>query len=211
MTTVPTRALLLDGRVDDSPTQALMHAALIDGLSAAGWAVDDWTLRDETIAWCAGCFGCWVATPGVCVHTDAGRDVAARVTRAGLLVYLTPVTFGGYSSQLKKALDHVIPIVLPDLKKTGGDTRHPHRYPVAHDLLVLGSVPSGAAAERQAATFRKLVARNCLNLRPARCAVEVLEEGADHRAIGETVAGLLARVGASAAPGQGPRTEEMVA
>ncbi len=63
-------ALLLDGRRDDDPTLALAHDALVDGLAAGGWAVDDWRLRDDKIAWCAGCFKCWT-------H-DAGRVRAPR-------------------------------------------------------------------------------------------------------------------------------------
>ena len=33
-------ALLFDGRAVDDPTLALIHAALVDGLAAGGWAVD---------------------------------------------------------------------------------------------------------------------------------------------------------------------------
>jgi hypothetical protein len=208
--TDPRTALLLDGRLGDDATLALVHDALADGLAAGGWAVDDWTLRDETMAWCSGCFGCWVKTPGVCVHKDAGRDVAARAARADLLVYLTPVTFGGYSSELKKALDHLIPIKLPDLKKTGSDTRHPQRYDHVHDLLVIGAVPPGERGERQARTFRRLVERNCLNLRPARSASGVLQQGVGAWEVRVEVAALLAEVGVAAVPG-GSTSEEMVA
>ena len=129
------------------------------------------------MAWCAGCFGCWVKTPGVCVHADAGREVAARAARGGLLVYLTPVTFGSYSAELKKALDHMVPILLPYLKKSGADTRHPQRYDTVRDLLVVGTLPAGQAGGAEADTFRRLVARNVLNTRPRRWTVGVLETG----------------------------------
>ena len=76
---LPGDALILDGRRDDDPTLALAHDALVDGLAAGGWAVDDWTLRDDKIAWCAGCFKCWTQTPGVCAHHDGG----ARSPSAG--------------------------------------------------------------------------------------------------------------------------------
>jgi multimeric flavodoxin WrbA len=188
-------ALLLDGRADDDPTLALIHEALVDGLAAGGWAVDDWRLRDEKIAWCAGCFGCWVKTPGVCVHGDAGRDVAPRAARSDLYVYLTPVTFGGFSAELKKALDHLIPLKLPDLKKTGTDTRHPQRYDRNHDLLVVGTVPAGEAGGADARTFRRLVERNTLNLRPERWTAGVLESGAGEWEVRLAVSAWLAEVG----------------
>ncbi|HTX69430.1 MAG TPA: NAD(P)H-dependent oxidoreductase [Thermoleophilia bacterium] len=209
--TTPRTALLLDGRVDDDATQALIHDTLAAGMAAAGLAVDDWTLRDEKIAWCAGCFGCWVKTPGVCVHKDGGRDVAARAARADLLVYLTPVTFGGYSSQLKKALDHLIPLKLPDLKKTGPDTRHPQRYDRVHDLLVVGTVPRGQGQGGQARTFRRLVERNCLNLRPAHSATGVIDEGAGAWEVRVAVASLLEQAGVAGAAPAHLQDKEMVA
>jgi multimeric flavodoxin WrbA len=188
-------ALLLDGRAGDDPTLELIHEALADGLVAGGWAVDDWRLQGEKIAWCAGCFGCWVKTPGVCVHNDAGRDVAVRAVRSDLYAYLTPVTFGGYSAELKKALDHLIPIKLPDLRKTGADTRHPQRYDKNHDLLVVGTVPAGQAVGAEAQTFRRLVERNALNLRPERWAAGVLESGAGEWEVRLAVNAWLAEVG----------------
>ena len=191
----PRTALLFDGRAVDDPTLALIHAALVDGLAAGGWAVDDWRLRDAKIAWCSGCFGCWVKTPGVCVHNDAGRDVAARAARSDLFVYLTPVTFGGYSAELKKALDHVIPILQPYLKKSGADTRHPQRYERNHDLLAVGTVPAGQGSGAEARTFRRLVERNTLNLQPKRWAVGVLESGVGQWEVRVAVNALLAEVG----------------
>ena len=199
----PGTALLFDGRTDDDPTLTLIHEALVDGLAAGGCAVDDWRLRDEQIAWCSGCFGCWTRTPGVCVHKDAGRDVAARAMRGDLFVYLTPVTFGGYSAELKKALDHVLPLKLPDLKKSGLDTRHPQRYGRDHDLLAVGTVPAGQAGGAEARTFRRLAERNSLNLHSERWAAGVLETGAGEWEVRVAVTALLADAGvapAEAAP-----------
>lgn len=203
-------ALLLDGRNDDDPTLALIHEALLDGLTAGGWAIDDWRLRDEQIAWCTGCFGCWVKTPGECVHKDAGRDMAARWVRSDLVIFLTPVTFGGYSSELKKALDHLIPTLLPFLRKTGSDTRHPQRYERTRDLLVVGVVPAGQADGPEASTFRRLVARNVLNMQPPRWATGVLEDGAGEWEVRVAVNALLAEVGVCQARGAvEPAAEEV--
>jgi len=188
-------ALLLDGRRDDDPTLALAHDALVGGLDAGGWAVDDWALRNDRIAWCAGCFKCWTETPGVCAHHDGGRTVAERWTHSDLVVFLTPVTFGGYSSELKKALDHVIPILQPFMQKRRGETRHPQRYARRRDLLVVGTVSAGQAEGPEAGTFRRLVERNTLNMQPPRWAVGVLESGAGDWEVRVAVDALLAKVG----------------
>jgi multimeric flavodoxin WrbA len=197
-TDLPGAALLLDGRRDDEVTLGLAHDALVDGLAAGGWAVDDWTLRDDKIAWCTGCFKCWTTTPGLCAHHDDGRRVAERWVRSDLVVFLTPVTFGGYSSELKKALDHVLPILLPFMRKRDGDTRHPQRYERKHSLLALGAVPAGQADGAEARTFRRLVERNTLNMQPPHWTAGVLEEGAGEWEVRVAVNALLADVGVTA-------------
>jgi multimeric flavodoxin WrbA len=195
---LPGAALLLDGRRDDDPTLALAHEALVDGLAAGDWAVDDWRLRDDKIAWCAGCFKCWTTTPGVCAHHDDGRKVAERWVRSDLVVFLTPVTFGGYSSELKKALDHVLPTLLPFMRRRDGDTRHPQRYGRKRDLLVVGTVPAGQAGGAEVRTFRRLVERNTLNMQPPRWTAGVLEDGVGEWEVRVAVNALLADVGVTA-------------
>lgn len=194
------RALVLDGRRNDEVTLAAIHQILLESLATAGWTLDDWPLRDADISWCVGCFGCWVKTPGVCLQGGGAREVAARMARAELLVYLTPVAFGGYSSQLKKALDHLLPTLLPALQKIGPETHHPYRYERVPDLLVVGTVASGAGQGPEAQTFRRLVARNVLNLRPGHWAVGVLEDGSDEGQLGSAVAALLADLDIRPAP-----------
>ena len=154
--------------------------------------------RDDKIAWCSGCFNCWTKTPGVCANHDDGRDVAARWARSDLAVFLTPVTFGGYSSELKKALDHVLPTLLPFMRKRAGDTRHPQRYERSRSLLVVGTVPAGQADCAEARTFRRLVERNTLNMQPPHWAAGVLERGANDWEVRVAVNALLAEVGVNA-------------
>ena len=211
-TDLPRGALLLDGRRDGEPTLALAHDALGDGLAGGGWAVDDWRLRDDKIAWCAGCFKCWTTTPGVCAHHDDGRAVAERWVRSDLVILLTPVTFGGYSSELKKGLDHVIPILLPTMGRRGGETHHPQRYDRRRNLLVVGGVPAGQADGPEARTFRRLVERNTLNMEPPRWACGVLEQGTGEWELRVAVDQLLAQAGVAAAhDGVGSTREGAVA
>jgi multimeric flavodoxin WrbA len=188
-------ALLVDGRNDDDVTLALLHTALVDGLTTAGWAVDDWHIRAQKMAWCSGCFGCWVKTPGECVYKDASHEGNQRASRADLLVILTPVTFGGYSAEAKKALDHMIGIHLPYLKKLGEDSHHPPRYRRRHDLLAVGTVPAGQGGGIEAETFRRLVERNILNLYPGRQVNAVIESGAGETEIRSRVGELLTACG----------------
>jgi multimeric flavodoxin WrbA len=195
------RALLLDGRRDDSPTLAVAHDALRDLLSAAGWTVDDWALRDEDISFCTGCFGCWVKTPGVCASRGAARTVAERFIASDLVILLTPITFGGYSAELKKALEHAIPVLLPFFRKVGGDTHHTMRYDTQPDWVAVGVVEADVAdATNQEETFRDLVARNAFNFMPRMSAVAVLSSEASESELRTSVGELLARVNVAGAP-----------
>jgi len=107
-------------------------------LRAAGFVPEILLLRDLDIAPCVGCFGCWIRTPGECVIPDAGRDVAKTVIRSDLTVFLTSVTFGGYSSELKKAVDRLIPLVSPYFRRVGGEVHHRPRYRCHPRLLGVG-------------------------------------------------------------------------
>lgn len=129
---------------------------------AAGWDVTSWTLRGERIAYCLGCFECWIKTPGLCRIDDAGRDVAASLIGGDLTIYLTAVTFGGYSSALKGAVDRAICLVAPFFTRIDGEVHHQARYQHYPALLGVGVLPAPHPAQEQ--IFHTLVGRNAINL-----------------------------------------------
>jgi multimeric flavodoxin WrbA len=101
------RALILDGARDEDRTLALLRAAVSEHLTAAGHDVAQWVLRETPVQPCDGDFICLVKTPGVCIHKDAGREIAKQFLRADVAVWLSPVTFGGCSAELSKAVDRL--------------------------------------------------------------------------------------------------------
>lgn len=119
-------------------------------------------LRDERLAFCQGCFECWTKTPGVCRADDAGRTIAQATIGSHLAVWLTPVTFGGYSSQLKKAVDRLIGLISPFFALIDGETHHEPRYERYPAMLVLGHLPE--FDPEQARVFVHLAHRNAINL-----------------------------------------------
>ncbi len=159
-------AVILDGwdDIDSAGEEALEIAS--EKLVESGRDVCVLRLRDLTIAPCVGCFGCWIQTPGQCVIDDDGRDVARQIVHSDLLVFLTPVVFGGYSTTLKRALDRSIGILSPLFLKIRGELHHRRRYPRSADLLGIGWVSPGR--ENETAIFEQLVERNALNLRAPR-------------------------------------------
>lgn len=156
------KATILNGALPDDGFVDAAGAALQDALQAAGWSVTTWTLRDEKITYCLGCFECWTKTPGLCRIDDDGRDVAADLIAGDLTIYLTAVTFGGYSSALKGAVDRSICLVAPFFTRIDGEVHHQARYERYPALLGVGVLPAPHPAQEQ--LFHTLVRRNAINL-----------------------------------------------
>jgi multimeric flavodoxin WrbA len=107
------KAVVLNGTRKSERTSWPVDEILVSTLEQAGCRIEVFVLREEEIADCKGCFGCWTQSPGVCQVNDSGRAVARAIMHSDLAVFLTPVTFGGYSSDLKKAVDRLIPSIAP--------------------------------------------------------------------------------------------------
>lgn len=83
------------------------------------------------------------------------------IAPGSLIILLTPVRFGGYSSQLKKVIDKLMIIVLPLYTVKDGHLLHPPRYG-RKALLVIGQTGQNLPGEED--NFRLLAARNALNM-----------------------------------------------
>jgi multimeric flavodoxin WrbA len=162
------KALILNGAGALRDMADAAGAALDSRLAADGYEILRRDLAALAVPDCNGDFGCWTVTPGVCVQPGPHREVARDLIRSDLAVWLTPITFGGYSSTLKRQLDHLIPLISPHFTRIDGETHHEPRYERFPRLLVVGLLerPDPGAA----AVFRRLVRRNVLNVHAPRFA-----------------------------------------
>lgn len=128
-----------------------------------GLQVETVRLRDKRIGQCRGCYDCWVRTPGQCIIDDDAKEVMRSFVNSQVIVLLTPVTFGGHSSQLKKILDRLLGCTLPYLERCGGETRHPRRYDAAQRMVFVGLLPQ--RDHEAQATYRELSKMNALSFR----------------------------------------------
>jgi multimeric flavodoxin WrbA len=155
------KAILLNGSSANDPTGERIRTALTAELQARGWEVEHILLREAKIGACAGDFFCWIRTPGICNVADDNRTLAAEILHSDLMVYLTPITFGGYSSELKKMVDHQIQNIVPFFSKVEGETHHQKRYRRYPDFLAVGWLEQ---PDPQAeAVFLRLARRNAIN------------------------------------------------
>jgi multimeric flavodoxin WrbA len=168
------KTLIFDGSHAGDALPEKINAALQQRLPGAETIV----LRQQKIGNCAGDFFCWVRSPGMCNTADDNRRLAAKVMQSDLLVYLTPVTFGGYASPLKRMVDHQIQNILPFFTSVNGEIHHQPRYRHYPNLLVVGWTPAGEERlepdAQSEAIFRHLAHRNAINLYAQESACGVL-------------------------------------
>ena len=154
---------------------------LLAELATAGYQPAAWTLSEEKIAYCLGCFECWTKTPGLCRIDDAGRLVSASVINSHLVIYLSPVTFGGYSSELKKAVDRSICLLSPFFTHVDGEVHHQRRYDRYPALLGVGILPHRHVEQEQ--IFSTLISRNAINMHSPQHASVVVTRDLDEPAL----------------------------
>jgi multimeric flavodoxin WrbA len=180
------RALILNGEELDGITLEHYSKTISKELQANDFEVEEVLLKEKEFADCLGCFDCWVKTPGICIIDDYGRDAAARLINSDLLIFLTPVVFGSYSYQLKKALDRMIPLISPYFKKVKGEIHHKKRYPKYPSLLAIGIIEE--TNEQASEIFKNLVERNSINFHSPYFQTEVFAEtDLDYQELKDTV------------------------
>jgi len=168
------KALVLNGVGNNTQHLDRIGETIMRELRSLRWEAENLILRDIEIAPCMGCFGCWVQTPGICLIDDAAREVTRKIMGSDLVAYFTPITFGGYSSDLKKALDRSIGLISPYFTRINGEVHHEKRYNHAPKLLGVGIVHE--PDEESERIFKTLIGRNAINMHnPAHAACVLYE------------------------------------
>jgi multimeric flavodoxin WrbA len=188
------KMLVLNGSKTEKSVVNTVSDYLVDFLRINGHEADVMVLRDEKIASCLGCFGCWLKTPGECIINDAGRELPRKVIQSDLVFLLTSVTFGMYSHELKKAMDRFpCPLLLPFFANINGEIHHAKRYEKYPTLVAIGVLQN--PDEESESTFTTLVSRNGINLHTTAIS-SIVYSNDKPDVIKEKVISTLSRVGA---------------
>jgi multimeric flavodoxin WrbA len=171
------RVLILNGASHGDPRIREFVESEQASLEREGFDVTRHDLADEGIAFCQGCFDCWVKTPGVCKTHDDANSISAAYAASDVVLLVSPILFGGYGPELKKALDRSIGLVSPFFEKVNGETHHMKRYARYPAILTVGFLRTTDA--EQAEIFRALAARHALNFRAPAFACEIVEPGVE--------------------------------
>ena len=184
------RSVILDGSRETGTGLDLVHDVLVEILEGDGWQVDTFLMRGMDLTNCHGCSGCSAQNPAACnAGGDAYEETAALVLESDLLVFLTPVTFGGYTLEFKHALARLIPHVLgaaPDMDGPYLDARYPA-------LLGIGTLQD--PVEDSIRFFESLVARHAVLLLSSAHAAGVIVGDPDMAQVRREITALLDTVG----------------
>ncbi len=155
------KTLILHAHTKDDVLGNAIHRTLCGALAARGWETETKAAAELRVSPCVGCFNCWAKTPGICSSNDDGREIARARANCDAFIVLSRVTFGGYSSALKRAMERNLPNLWPLFIKVRGEMHHPQRYR-RHGFLALGwqVEPDQESAE----IFTRLAGRNALNM-----------------------------------------------
>jgi multimeric flavodoxin WrbA len=76
---------------------------------------------------CCGCWSCWWKTPGRCINKDLD-EFYSKYLEADKVVIFSKVTKGFVSGNLKSLFDRIIPLFIPYVEVSTGESRHVPRY-----------------------------------------------------------------------------------
>ena len=101
---------------------------LIVELQSRGHGIEHSRLSQLKLHLCTGCWSCWIKTPGRCSLKDDGPRVLESYLSADLVLFATPLSLGFVSGVMKKAIDKLIPLFLPQIILYQGECVHAPRY-----------------------------------------------------------------------------------
>lgn len=115
---------------------------------------------NEKSAPCQGCFKCWLKNAGYCVIKDKLQHIGAVIGASDQITIVSKITYGGYSSQIKKVLDRSIGTSLPFFTYRGWKTHHMKRYRRKKSLNIY---LYGQCSKAEKETAQEFVKMNCIN------------------------------------------------
>lgn len=87
----------------------------------------------NTIKDCIGCWNCWIKTPGICAHQDLNVFYSKYIEVDKVIIF-SKITKGFVCGNLKTLFDRMIPLFLPYVEVSTGESRHVPRYDKYPDI-----------------------------------------------------------------------------
>lgn len=120
------KLVLLDGTYGNSCLEA--RKVIENEFRLKNDELEVFKLEDLSVAFCTGCWSCWVKTPGKCVHNDDTQLLLKAVINADRVIHFTENSMGFTSALTKKILDKFVPLIHPHITVDNKECHHVKRY-----------------------------------------------------------------------------------
>ncbi|MEN6348652.1 MAG: flavodoxin family protein [Syntrophomonas sp.] len=141
--------IIADKDYQTAASQSL-NKLVAEFLYSKGLEIEMMHIGRDDLAFCRGCFGCWIKKPGECVFNDMMDQINRNFMNSDVVIYLSPVVFGQFSANIKNALDRWLPNMLPFFEtRPDGSTMHPSRYDASPRLIFIGYGDELSEEDRQ--------------------------------------------------------------
>lgn len=143
-------ATLLSDKDDHSASYTDLRNLACDFLNGKGFETTTVPIGRGDVAFCTGCFGCWVKKPGECVIADGLAAINHSCMNSDVVIYLSPIVFGQFSANMKTVIERWLPNMLPFFQtRSDGSTMHPARYRQYPQQIILGCGDGVLQEDRQ--------------------------------------------------------------
>lgn len=134
------KSFILDGSRPDDPVAININQCLLKLFGPDGASVIRVALARHDIKGCIGCLNCFFKTPGECHFNDIARELPHHFVDSDLAVFITPITFGGYSSVFARAYNRMMIQLESHLVETiNGELLRKKRYGRSYPaVMVIG-------------------------------------------------------------------------
>ncbi len=160
---------------DYEKTRLFLEKILQDNKYGYEWI----NVREMNVNYCIGtkCLACQFKTPGLCRQKDDMQSLYPKLINAKLLVFLTPISFGSYHSELKKIIDRFLPLDIPVYTIWQEELHHKSRYKDMPNLFSIGFLKD--ESQESIKIFTKLTKRNALNMLIVKFVSVIIEKDND--------------------------------
>jgi multimeric flavodoxin WrbA len=89
---------------------------------------------------CAGCFTCWLKTPGICSQKDDMAEILKWFDIADVIILASPLYVFGFTAQMKTVLDRLIPTIECYIATNErGESYHKRHHPKPQKMVLISS------------------------------------------------------------------------
>jgi multimeric flavodoxin WrbA len=158
------KTLILDGSEKNDEYSKIVNDTVYNVLKKTNASMTNIILHEHDIKGCIGDMGCFFKTPGKCMFDDVAREIPEQYVESDLVVFITPVTFGGFSALFAKAYDRIVIQLESHLLEMSseGELHRKKRYNTTYpSLLAIGIEETRNMENRD--VFKALVQRNAFH------------------------------------------------